>query len=67
MYASAILSFVRQFPRECLAALVLILLAAGTALVPPMLLGRFIDALGGGQFVILRARLRGCSRAGRTR
>ena len=53
MYASAILSFVRQFPRECLAALVLILLAAGTALVPPMLLGRFIDALGGGQFVIL--------------
>lgn len=52
MYASAILSFVRQFPRECLAALVLILLAAGTALVPPMLLGRFIDALGGGQFVI---------------
>ena len=41
MYASAILSFVRQFPRECLAALVLILLAAGTALVPPMLLGRF--------------------------
>ena len=39
MYASAILSFVRQFPRECLAALVLILLAAGTALVPPMLLG----------------------------
>ena len=53
MYASAILSFVRQFPRECLAALVLILFAAGTALVPPMLLGRFIDALGGGQFVIL--------------
>ena len=53
MYASALLTFVRRFSRECLAALVLILLAAGMALVPPMLLGRFIDALGGGQFVVL--------------
>lgn len=53
MFFSALLAFVRHFPRECLAALALIVFAAGTALVPPMLLGRFIDALGGGQFVIL--------------
>ena len=53
MYASALLAFVRHFPRECFAALALIVFAAGTALVPPMRLGRFIDALGGGQFVML--------------
>lgn len=51
-YRAALRSFVRQFPRACALALGLILLASITALVPPLVLGRFIDALGTGAFAI---------------
>ena len=52
-YREAVTSFVHRFPRECAAAFVLILFASITALVPPLVLGRFVDALGTGEAVLV--------------
>ena len=52
-YRDMLLAFVRRFPRTCLAALALILLASAAALVPPLVLGRFIDALGDGRLAVV--------------
>ena len=52
-YRDVLLAFVRRFPRACLATLALILLASAAALVPPLVLGRFIDALGDGRLAVV--------------
>lgn len=52
-YRDMLLAFMRRFPRACLATLALILLASAAALVPPLVLGRFIDALGDGRLAVV--------------